>query len=107
MANFANCEISEVLWQRPQVLLKVTLGQQCCELEILLQRKHFGWYSLDTHRLHGGAMKDAGMRIRVEPELRERFVNVCREKDVPAAQVLRSFMRDYIQANSQQPTAIT
>lgn len=52
-------------------------------------------------------MKDAGMRIRVEPELRERFVNVCREKDVPAAQVLRSFMRDYIQANSQQPTAIT
>jgi antitoxin component of RelBE/YafQ-DinJ toxin-antitoxin module len=44
-------------------------------------------------------MKDAGMRIRVEPELRERFLNVCREKDLPAAQVLRSFMRDYIQAN--------
>ena len=30
-------------------------------------------------------MKDAGMRIRVEPELRERFVNICREKDVPIA----------------------
>jgi len=46
-------------------------------------------------------MKDAGMRIRVEPELRERFVNICREKDVPAAQVLRSFMRDYIKNNEQ------
>jgi hypothetical protein len=45
-------------------------------------------------------MKDAGMRIRVEPELRERFLNVCREQDLPAAQVLRSFMRDYIQANN-------
>jgi hypothetical protein len=45
-------------------------------------------------------MKDAGMRIRVEPELRERFLNVCREQDLPAAQVLRSFMRDYIQSKS-------
>jgi antitoxin component of RelBE/YafQ-DinJ toxin-antitoxin module len=45
-------------------------------------------------------MKDAGMRIRVEPELRERFLNVCREQDLPAAQVLRTFMRDYIQSKS-------
>ena len=45
-------------------------------------------------------MKDAGMRIRVEPELREQFVNLCRVNDVPAAQVLRSFMREYIQSNT-------
>jgi hypothetical protein len=45
-------------------------------------------------------MKDAGMRIRLEPELREKFVNICREKDVPAAQVLRSFMREFVQLNS-------
>jgi hypothetical protein len=102
VANFAKCEISRVLQHSQQVLRKVALRQRCYGLEILLQRKHFGWYSLDTHRLHGGAMKDAGMRIRVEPELRESFVNICREKDVPAAQVLRSFMRDYIKANSQQ-----
>lgn len=51
-------------------------------------------------------MKDAGMRIRVEPELRERFVNICREKDVPAAQVLRSFMRDYIKTNEQIAQAV-
>ena len=40
------------------------------------------------------------MRIRVEPELREKFVNLCRDNDVPAAQVLRSFMREYIQTNT-------
>jgi hypothetical protein len=42
-------------------------------------------------------MKDAGMRIRLEPELRERFLNVCREQDLPAAQVLRQFMRGYVE----------
>ena len=45
-------------------------------------------------------MKDAGMRIRVQPELRDQFVNLCRDNDVPAAQVLRSFMREYIQTNT-------
>jgi hypothetical protein len=52
-------------------------------------------------------MKDAGMRIRVEPELREKFVNICREKDVPAAQVLRSFMREFIESNSIKTRAKT
>jgi hypothetical protein len=47
-------------------------------------------------------MKDAGMRIRVEPELREKFVNLCRDNDVPAAQVLRSFMREFVQNNSDK-----
>jgi hypothetical protein len=41
-------------------------------------------------------MKDAGMRIRVEPELREAFVSACREQDLPAAQVLRGFMKEYV-----------
>lgn len=52
----------------------------------------------------GGVMKDVGMRIRVEPQLREVFVRLCREKDVPAAQVLRAFMRDFVDregSNSQ------
>ncbi len=40
--------------------------------------------------------KDAGMRIRVERELREEFLKVCREQDRPAAQVIREFMRKYI-----------
>jgi len=45
-------------------------------------------------------MKDAGMRIRVEPELREEFVDICKQKDVPASQVIRSFMREFIQTNT-------
>jgi hypothetical protein len=48
----------------------------------------------------GVVMKDAGMRIRVEPELRDKFVNICRDNDVPAAQVIRTFMREFIQTNT-------
>ena len=41
-------------------------------------------------------MKDSGIRIRVERELRDKFLDVCRQLDRPAAQVLREFMRGYI-----------
>ena len=41
-------------------------------------------------------MKDVGMRIRVEPDLRDAFVRACREEEIPAAQVIRSFMRSYL-----------
>lgn len=41
-------------------------------------------------------MKEAGMRIRIEPELREAFIAACRGQDMPAAQVLRGFMREYV-----------
>ncbi len=44
-------------------------------------------------------MKDVGLRIRVQKELREQFVEACRKQDKPAAQVLREFMRTYIEAN--------
>lgn len=43
------------------------------------------------------AMKSVGFRIRVEPELREAFVDACQASDQSAAQVLRSFMRRYIE----------
>lgn len=43
--------------------------------------------------------KDAGLRIRVDRELREAFVAVCRAQDKPAAQVLREFMREYVERN--------
>ena len=49
-------------------------------------------------------MKDVGMRIRVEPELREEFVDICKQKDVPAAQVIRTFMREFIQTNAAVKT---
>jgi len=44
-------------------------------------------------------MKDSGLRIRIERELRERFLATCREQDRPAAQVIREFMREYVSAN--------
>jgi antitoxin component of RelBE/YafQ-DinJ toxin-antitoxin module len=40
--------------------------------------------------------KDAGLRIRIEKALRDRFLQTCRAQDLPAAQVLREFMRRYI-----------
>jgi hypothetical protein len=49
-------------------------------------------------------MKDVGMRIRVEPELREQFISLCHEHNVPAAQVLRSFMRDFVQGSNTSST---
>ena len=40
--------------------------------------------------------KNAGLRIRVERDLRDEFLEVCRAQDRPAAQVIREFMRRYI-----------
>ena len=42
-------------------------------------------------------MKDSGMRIRVEQQLREDFLAACKNEDVPAAQVIRQFMKKYIE----------
>ena len=41
-------------------------------------------------------MKDVGLRIRVQRELRQSFLEACRAEDKPAAQVIREFMRDYV-----------
>ena len=46
--------------------------------------------------------KDSGFRIRVERDLRERFLAACRKQDRPAAQVLRKFMRSYV-GDTDQP----
>jgi hypothetical protein len=46
--------------------------------------------------------KDVGFRIRINRSLRERFLEVCRAQDKPAAQVLREFMRGYVAAH--EPT---
>lgn len=53
-------------------------------------------------------MKEAGMRIRIEPELRDAFVTTCRSQQVPAAEVLRNFMREYVRkCERTQPRAAT
>jgi len=40
--------------------------------------------------------KDSGLRIRVQRDLRDSFLEVCRAQDKPAAQVIREFMRMYV-----------
>ena len=47
-------------------------------------------------------MKDAGLRIRVQRDLREKFLEICRAQDKPAAQVLREFMREYVTEHEAQ-----
>jgi predicted DNA-binding protein len=43
--------------------------------------------------------KDTSLRIRLDTELHQRFLEVCRAQDKPAAQVLREYMRSYVQRN--------
>lgn len=45
------------------------------------------------------AIKNTGFRIRIEKELRDEFVGVCHAQDKPAAQVLRDFIRTYIETH--------
>lgn len=48
-------------------------------------------------------MKDVGIRIRVENELREKFIQVCRDSDVPASQAIRSFMKNVVEDRARLP----
>lgn len=41
--------------------------------------------------------KDAGLRLRIEREIREEFVAACHAEGKTAADVLRDYMRDYIE----------
>ena len=47
-------------------------------------------------------MKDSGLRIRVQRELRDRFNEACRADDKSAAQVLREFMRAYVERHESE-----
>ena len=40
--------------------------------------------------------KTAALRIRIEPELHKRFIDTCKAQDIPASQVLREFMKQYV-----------
>lgn len=42
-------------------------------------------------------MADVGLRIRVEPELRQEFSEACRALDLTASQVLRAYMREFVE----------
>lgn len=40
-----------------------------------------------------------GLRIRIDDDLRSEFIQTCRGNDQTAAQVLRAFMRQYVETN--------
>ncbi len=52
------------------------------------------------------APKDAGLRIRVERELREAFVAACQAQGLAASEVLRDFMRGYADKHAQGQAAL-
>lgn len=46
--------------------------------------------------------KDVGLRIRIDKDLRQAFVEACRTQDMPASEVLREFMRQYAEQTNMQ-----
>ena len=46
--------------------------------------------------------KTAGIRIRISPELHREFLDVCKLQDIQASQVLRQFMRLYVDQYQQE-----
>ena len=50
--------------------------------------------------------KEVQMSIKMESELRDRFMAVAADRHRPAAQIIRDLMRFYI-ADSETPNALT
>jgi hypothetical protein len=42
-------------------------------------------------------MTEVGLRIRVDDALRRDFIETCKAQDTTAAQVLRAFMRGFVE----------
>jgi antitoxin component of RelBE/YafQ-DinJ toxin-antitoxin module len=41
--------------------------------------------------------KTSALRIRIDPSLHQQFLEACKNLDRPASQVIRDFMRQYVQ----------
>lgn len=66
-----------------------------------------GGYTNCIHRVYvGGTMKESGLRIRVDPDLRQSFIELCREQDQTASQVIRNFMREYVKEHTTEKQGI-
>lgn len=42
-------------------------------------------------------MEGSGLRIRVNDQLRQDFIEACKDRDQTAAQVLRAYMRQFVE----------
>ncbi len=53
---------------------------------------------MNTACIQGAAMNDeVGFRIRVDETLRREFIALCKLQDTTGAQILRAFMRSYVE----------
>jgi antitoxin component of RelBE/YafQ-DinJ toxin-antitoxin module len=41
--------------------------------------------------------KTSALRIRIDPNLHHQFLKICKNQDRPASQVIRDFMKQYVQ----------
>lgn len=62
-----------------------------------LELRDISGCTMDTHGVSAMSQKTVGLRIRIDPTLRREFLEVCKAIDRPAAQVLRDFMRGYVE----------
>lgn len=46
--------------------------------------------------------EEVGLRIRVDESLRRQFIGACKQADTTGAQVLRAFMRAYVEQHDAQ-----
>jgi antitoxin component of RelBE/YafQ-DinJ toxin-antitoxin module len=50
------------------------------------------------HNSKGDSVKKtSALRIRIDPKLHHQFLKICKNQDIPASQVIRDFMRQYVQ----------
>ena len=47
------------------------------------------------------ARKNVAFKMRVEEELRREFIETCQAEDLKAAQVVRQFMRKYVDTHKK------
>ena len=46
-------------------------------------------------------MKSSALRVRVDPNLHDEFLNCCKEQDMSASHVLRQFMRAFVEKHGR------
>lgn len=47
-------------------------------------------------------MKSSALRVRVDPDLHDEFLDCCKEQDMSASHVLRQFMRAFVEKHGQR-----
>jgi hypothetical protein len=59
-------------------------------------------YTLYIRNIYRVFFMEVQYPIRVDKDLKDHFISVCKDNESTAAQELRKFMKDYIKKNNQQ-----